>query len=394
MSNPSSLGVPFTLPPSPFTINLNCLSFISRHLFQIISTLKSGKYDLDKTAVFMSQTGGGCRASNYVALLRKALIDLKLEQIPVVSVNMSGLEKNPGFKFTIPMIKRALMALVYGDVLMKVLYATRPYEMVEGSANALYKKWSQAAINNIKKGSMRKFKSNINKIVEDFDKLPLKDIKKPKVGVVGEILVKYHPNANNDIVGIIEEEGGEAVVLDLIDFFLYGMYSKEYNFRYLSGKYSTMLLNSAAIKVIEYFRSPARKALEKSNRFEPPLLIEDMAKKASKIVSLGNQYGEGWLLTGEMVELIDSGVENIVCLQPFACLPNHVTGKGMLKALRDYNPLTNITAIDYDPGASNVNQLNRIKLMMATAYKNMEKTNKRVDDIVRSEPIDVTEETA
>jgi len=363
-------------------------------LGQIISTLKSGKYDLDKTAVFMSQTGGGCRASNYVALLRKALIDLKLEQIPVVSVNMSGLEKNPGFKFTIPMIKRALMALVYGDVLMKVLYATRPYEMVEGSANALYKKWSQAAINNIKKGSMRKFKSNINKIVEDFDKLPLKDIKKPKVGVVGEILVKYHPNANNDIVGIIEEEGGEAVVLDLIDFFLYGMYSKEYNFRYLSGKYSTMLLNSAAIKVIEYFRSPARKALEKSNRFEPPLLIEDMAKKASKIVSLGNQYGEGWLLTGEMVELIDSGVENIVCLQPFACLPNHVTGKGMLKALRDYNPLTNITAIDYDPGASNVNQLNRIKLMMATAYKNMEKTNKRVDDIVRSEPIDVTEETA
>lgn len=360
-------------------------------LGQIISTLKSGKYDLDKTAVFMSQTGGGCRASNYVSLLRKALIDLKLEQIPVISVNMSGLEKNPGFKFTVPMIKRALMALVYGDVLMRVLYATRPYEMVEGSANALYKKWALTAINNIKKGSLRKFKNIIYNIVEDFDKLPLKDIKKPRIGVVGEILVKYHPNANNDIVGIIEEEGGEAVVLDLIDFFLYGMYSKEYNFKKLSGKYSTMLLNSAAIKVVEYFREPARKALEKSKRFEPPLYIEDLAQKANKIVSLGNQYGEGWLLTGEMIELIDSGVENIVCLQPFACLPNHVTGKGMQKALRDYNPLTNITAIDYDPGASNVNQLNRIKLMMATAYKNMEKTNKGANNIDGSEPIDVTE---
>ncbi|MDD4563931.1 MAG: acyl-CoA dehydratase activase-related protein [Eubacteriales bacterium] len=361
-------------------------------LGQIISTLKSGKYDLDKTAVFMSQTGGGCRASNYVALLRKALIDLKMEQIPVISVNMSGLEKNPGFKFTLPMIKRALMAMVYGDVLMKVLYATRPYEVTEGSANALYEKWNQTAIKNIEKGSLRKFRNNIRKMVEDFDKLPLKDIKKPKVGVVGEILVKYHPNANNDIVGIIEEEGGEAVVLDLIDFFLYGMHSKEYNFKNLSGKYSTMVLNSAAIRVIEYFRAPARKALEESNRFEPPLYIEDMAKKAAQIVSLGNQYGEGWLLTGEMIELIDSGVENIVCLQPFACLPNHVTGKGMLKALRNYNSLTNIAAIDYDPGASNVNQLNRIKLMMATAYKNMKKTNESTADTESSkEPADVKE---
>ncbi|MDD2189511.1 MAG: acyl-CoA dehydratase activase-related protein [Eubacteriales bacterium] len=345
-------------------------------LGQIISTLKSGKYDLDRVAVAMSQTGGGCRASNYVALLRKALIDLKMEQIPVVSANMAGLERNPGFYFTLPFIKRALMAMVYGDVIMKVLYATRPYEAIEGSANALAEKWSQKAITDIEKGGFRKFKNNIHGIVEDFDRLPLKDIRRPKVGVVGEILVKYHPNANNDIVSIIEAEGGEAVVLDLIDFFLYGMYSKEYNFRYLSGKYSTMLTNSAAIKVIEYFRSPARKALEESERFDPPLYIKDMAEKASRIVSLGNQCGEGWLLTGEMVELIDNGIENIVCLQPFACLPNHVTGKGMMKALRKYNPLTNIAAIDYDPGASDVNQLNRIKLMMATAYKNMEKTIK------------------
>jgi CoA-substrate-specific enzyme activase, putative len=348
-------------------------------LGQIISSLKSGRFDLDKTAVIMSQTGGGCRASNYVSLLRKALVDLKMEQIPVVSANMAGLEKNTGFNFTVPMIKRALMSLVYGDVLMRVLYATRPYEAEPGSVNKLYENWVQKAKLNIDNGRTRKFKKNIAEIVEDFDSLPLKDIKRPKVGIVGEILVKYHPTANNDIVGIIEEEGGEAVVLDLIDFFLYGMYSKEFNFRKLSGKYSTMLGNSIAIRVVEAFRAPARKALEESKRFEQPLYIKDMAAKASKILSLGNQCGEGWLLTGEMVELIDNGVENIVCLQPFACLPNHVTGKGMMKALRKYHPLTNITAIDYDPGASDVNQLNRIKLMMATAYKNMEKSKENAE---------------
>jgi predicted CoA-substrate-specific enzyme activase len=342
-------------------------------LGQIISALKSGKYDLDKVAVAMSQTGGGCRASNYVSLLRKALKDLKMEQIPVVSANMAGLEKNPGFKFTIPMIKRALMGMVYGDVLMRVLYATRPYEEKIGSANELFERWSEKAKQNIEKGSFRKFKKYIRRIVEDFDKLPLKQIQKPRIGVVGEILVKYHPTANNDIVGIIEEEGGEAVVLDLIDFFLYGMYSKEFNFRKLSGKYSTMLGNSIAIKVVEWFRKPAREALEHSKRFEQPLFIKEMAEKASKILSIGNQCGEGWLLTGEMVELIDNGVENIVCLQPFACLPNHVTGKGVMKALRKYSPFANIAAIDYDPGASDVNQLNRIKLMMATAYRNLDK---------------------
>ena len=342
-------------------------------LGQIISTLKSGKFDLNKVAIAMSQTGGGCRASNYVALLRKALKDLKMEQIPVVSANMAGLEKSPGFKFTLPMIKRALMSLVYGDVLMRVLYATRPYEEEEGSANELFEKWSKKAKINIDKGGLRKFKQYIHAIVEDFDKLPLKKITKPRVGVVGEILVKYHPTANNDIVGIIEKEGGEAVVLDLLDFFLYGMYSKEFNFRKLSGKYSTMLGNAIAILVVEFFRKPAREALELSNRFEPPLFIKEMAKKASNILSIGNQCGEGWLLTGEMVELIDNGVENIVCLQPFACLPNHITGKGMMKALRKYSPLANITAIDYDPGASDVNQLNRIKLMMATAHRNLDK---------------------
>ena len=342
-------------------------------LGQIISYLKSGEVDLDKVGIFMSQTGGGCRASNYVALLRKALKDLDMEQIPVISVNMAGLESNPGFSLSVKVIKRGVMALVYGDLFMRVLYATRPYEKEPGSANALYEKWARVARRNVYTGSLVKFKKIVASIVRDFDQLPLLDIKKPKVGVVGEILVKYHPNANNDVVDIIEKEGGEAVVLDMIDFFMYGMHSKEFNFRNLSGTYGTMMGNKIAMDVLEYFRKPMRKALENSKRFHQPMYIKDIADKAKEIISLGNQCGEGWLLTGEMVDLIDDGVENIICMQPFACLPNHVTGKGMMKALRKRNPMANIAAIDYDPGASDVNQLNRIKLMMATAHKNLEK---------------------
>lgn len=343
-------------------------------LGQIISALKSGKYDLDKTAVFMSQTGGGCRASNYVALLRKAFKDLNISQVPVVSANIVGLENNPGFKITLSLAKRIIMGMVYGDLFMRVLYQTRPYEREKGSADRLHKKWLKSAKENVASGSMSEFKRNINNIVKDFDSLPLQNIQKPRVGVVGEILVKYHPTANNDIVGIIEREGGEAVVLDLLDFFLYGMHSKEFNYKFLSGKWSQLVANKFAIKVIEHYRKPARRALQNSRRFHEPLHIENLAEKASKVTSLGNQCGEGWLLTGEMVELLDGGIHNIVCLQPFACLPNHITGKGMMKPLRNYNPDANICAIDYDPGASDVNQLNRIKLMMATAHRKMSKT--------------------
>ena len=233
-------------------------------LGQIISYLKSGEVDLNKVGIFMSQTGGGCRASNYVSLLRKALKDLGMEQIPVISVNMAGLETNPGFKISLGVVRRGLMAVIYGDLFMRVLYATRPYEAEPGSANALYEKWARVARRNVYTGNLRKFKSILKGIVNDFDSLPLLDIKKPKVGVVGEILVKYHPNANNDVVRIIEQEGGEAVVLDLADFLLYGMYSKEFNYNVLSGSYAMMMGNKAAIRVIEYFRKPMREALRES----------------------------------------------------------------------------------------------------------------------------------
>jgi len=340
-------------------------------LGQIISYLKSGECDLDKTAVFMSQTGGGCRASNYIALLRKALRDLGWPQIPVVSVSLVGMEKNPGYAMTPKFLLDAVMALVFGDTLMRVLFATRPYEKVKGSAQKLADKWTKRICAEIPHMNPVRYRRYLRGMVADFDALETLDIKKPKVGVVGEILVKYHPNANNDIVGIIEDEGGEAVVLDLVDFFLYCMYSGDFNYRVLAGTIKAKRINDLSIALIEWLRKPARQALEDSRRFPQPIRIADLAGKAQKIASLGNQCGEGWLLAGEMVELIDSGVENIVCMQPFACLPNHVTGKGMIKPLREYDPRANIAAIDYDPGASEVNQLNRIKLMMSTAHKNL-----------------------
>lgn len=295
-----------------------------------------------------------------------------MEQVPVVSFNMVGLESNPGFKITPAMGKRLVIAAMYGDLFQRVLYATRPYEKVPGTAEALMKKYEKEIFQNCKDGKISTYKRLVPKIVRDYDNLPLNDVKKPKVGVVGEILVKYHPDANNNIVDIIESEGGEAVVLDLIDFFLYGMYSKKFNYEKLSGSYKQYKINEIGIAVIEWFRKPLRKALRESQRFEEPSHIERTAEEASEIASTGNQCGEGWLLTGEMIELIKSGATNIACLQPFACLPNHVTGKGMMKAIRERFPKANIVAIDYDPGASNVNQLNRIKLMMATARHNMQ----------------------
>lgn len=342
-------------------------------LGQIISALKSGKYDLNKVGVFMSQTGGGCRASNYVALLRKALKDLGMEQIPVISFNAAGLEHNPGFRITPKMALSLVFAVNYGDLIMKCLYQTRPYEKIIGSADNIMKYWYDKIVKNILNCRTGEFKKNIKQIIKEYDELPLYDIKKPKIGIVGEILVKYHPNANNNLVELIEAEGGQAVVPSFIDFFEYGMLNKTFNYEYLSGSRKDKFYNSAALKAVEHYREFVREACRESKRFEPDEYIFDTAKNAEEILSVGNQCGEGWLLTGEMVDLIESGVKNILCLQPFACLPNHVTGKGMIKAMRNYDKDANIVAIDYDPGASNVNQLNRIKMMMSTAFKNLEK---------------------
>ncbi|MDR1663470.1 MAG: 2-hydroxyacyl-CoA dehydratase [Clostridiales bacterium] len=340
---------------------------------QVLNALLSGKYDLDNVSVFMSQTGGGCRATNYVGFIRKALRRAGIPQIPVVSINALGLEKNPGLVYTPRLLNRAMQSLVYGDLFMRVLYQTRPYEVIPGSADALHRKWNETCRNAVRRGSLSELKKNIYGIVRDFDNLPLRDIQKPRVGVVGEILVKFHPTANNDIVTLLESEGAEAVVPDLTDFLLYTAYNANFKERYLAGSVKARITSNLVIQVIELYRRHLRNALEESARFHPPVPIQKLGELAEPIVSLGNQTGEGWFLTAEMVELIHSGVNNIVCTQPFACLPNHVTGKGIIKALRREYPLSNIVAVDYDPGASEVNQLNRIKLMLSAARRNMEK---------------------
>ena len=343
---------------------------------QIMSAVLSGKYDLHKTAIVITQTGGGCRASNYIGFIRRALTKAGLEYIPVISISAQGLESNSGFKYSLPMLKKAMQAVVYGDVFMNVVYRTRPYEKVPGSVNALHEKWKNICIRQLTKDkvTMREFNKNIRSIVKEFDEIELLDIKKPRVGIVGEILVKFMPAANNYLVDLLEAEGAEAVMPDLMGFLLYCAENANFKKDYLGASKKSAFINNSVIKLLEWFRKGAKQALKESKRFTPPATIQETANLAKDLVSLGNQTGEGWLLTGEMIELIHNGAGNIVCCQPFACLPNHIVGKGVIKELRAAFPKANIIAVDYDPGASEVNQLNRIKLMLATANKNLEKS--------------------
>ncbi|MDR2164590.1 MAG: 2-hydroxyacyl-CoA dehydratase [Zoogloeaceae bacterium] len=337
---------------------------------QLVEALKSGEYDPAKTAVMISQTGGGCRATNYIGYLRKALADSGFSEVPVISLNAVGMEKNEGFKLSLPLLHRLMMCIVYGDLLMQVLFRTRPYEKQPGSATALYESWVARCKEAVFAGDFRTFKKNVRAIVRDFDTLEIGERDRPPVGIVGEILVKFHPGANNDIVQVIEREGGEAVMPGLMDFLLYCAYDYDYNHQYLSRSKLAAIAGNAAIKAMDFYRKEMRKALSESERFVPPPTIDALAFGAAPFLSRGNQTGEGWFLTAEMVELIEVGVHNILCMQPFACMPNHITGKGVIKALKDHFPHANITAIDYDPGASEVNQLNRIKLMLSVAFRN------------------------
>ena len=346
---------------------------------QIMDALLSGKYDLNKTAVIMSQTGGGCRASNYIAFIRRALKKAGMEQVPVISLNLSGLESNPGFKLTLPLIKRIVYGAVFGDILMKCVYRMRPYELEEGIVNRKHKIWEQRVIAFVTGSSVSHgtFKKMCREMVHDFDTIPISDDKKPRVGIVGEILVKFLPAANNHLADLLEAEGAEPVVPDLIDFICYCFYNQNFKVEKLGFKKSKATIANLGLKAIDWLRKTANKALEQSRHFTPAADIRDLAKMASPIVSAGNQTGEGWFLTGEMMELIHGGVPNIVCIQPFGCLPNHIVGKGVIKEVRREHPEANIVAIDYDPGASEVNQLNRIKLMLSTAQKNLHKDDKK-----------------
>ncbi|MCI8425847.1 MAG: CoA activase, partial [Adlercreutzia sp.] len=303
---------------------------------QIMEAVMSGKYDTDKLAVLITQTGGGCRATNYISLIRKALKSVGLEHIPVIAISFKDLgEENPGFKITPKMLYQAIYALQYGDLLMMCLYRTRPYEVEPGSATRLFDYWMAECKAQLMRGEKQsEFKRTVARIVEDFDTLPLTgEGTKPRVGVVGEILVKFHPTANNQIVDVIEREGCEAVVPGLIEFFLFGIAGGI--FQQQIGKSKKSALGSRiGLAAVKKLRKPVTDALERSTRFHPPADIYELADYASEILSLCNSMGEGWLLTAEMVELIRSGCPNVVCTQPFACLPNHVVGKATIKELR------------------------------------------------------------
>ncbi|MBR1390278.1 MAG: 2-hydroxyacyl-CoA dehydratase [Lachnospiraceae bacterium] len=342
---------------------------------QVMSAVQSGKYDMNKTAVIISQTGGGCRATNYIGFIRRALAKAGYPDVPVISLNLSGLESNPGFKLSPELIQKGLYALEFGDIFMRCIYHMRPYELTPGATEAVHEKWKEKIIALISQEGLishRTYKRYCREMIRDFDRIPIDEsLKKPRVGVVGEILVKFLPAANNYIVDLLESEGAEAVVPDLTDFLLYCFYNQNFKAEHLGMSKKSARISNLGIRFFERLRNAAREEFEKSRHFEAPSHIQTLAQHAKEIVSLGNQTGEGWFLTGEMLELIHSGTNNIVCAQPFACLPNHIVGKGVIKKLRHQYPLSNIVAIDYDPGASEVNQLNRIKLMLSTANKNL-----------------------
>ncbi len=340
---------------------------------QLIEAVKSGRYDTNRLACIISQTGGGCRASNYIGFIRKALTDAGYGHIPVISLSASGLEKHPGFKITLPMLRRAMHGMIFGDLLNRLTLATRPYEKTPGTTQAMYEKWRDIALGDIRRYSKRTYRLHISQMVSAFDDIPVTDQKKPVIGVVGEILVKYHPTANNQIVKVLEDEGAEVKVPDLIDFLLYCAYNMGFKHEKLGRPKLFMHFGNLAISMIENSRKLMRKVLSQSKRFSPPSFIDEKARAAAEFLSLGNQTGEGWFLTGEMAELLKEGADGIVCVQPFACLPNHIVGKGVIQPIRARFPEANIVAIDYDPGASEVNQLNRIKLMLSLAHEKIDK---------------------
>lgn len=332
---------------------------------QLLAAVKSGAYDPDKVALVISQTGGGCRATNYIGFLRKALLDAGLEHIPIVSFSTSIQADAPGIRLTGKMLRRMIMAGHYGDALLRMTHRVRPYERETGSAEALAALWAEKARKNIVSGNIPRFELNMLSMIREFDRLPLlTEERKPRVGLVGEILLKYHPDANNNAAGIVEEEGGEAVVTDLMDFVLYNFYDHVFNYKHLAGSKKDSRAALAGIAFLEFTRLGMRIGFRRSKRFSTPVRFHELRKKTKDLISLGHQTGEGWLLGAEMVRMLEAGVNNILCMQPFGCLPNHITGKGLLKELKRRYPEANIIALDYDPGTSEVNQINRIKLMM------------------------------
>ena len=336
---------------------------------QLIDAIKNGGYDPHKVALFITQTGGGCRASNYIHLLRKALEKAGLAFVPVISVNLSGLEKNPGFSLTLPLIRKLIYGMMYGDLLVNVANQVRPYELTPGDTDNMLDRWQKRLIDCFQAGkgmNRKQMRSNFDTILADFETIPVSHQEKVRVGVVGEIYVKFSPLGNNNLEDFLLSEGAEPVVPGLTDFMIFKIFNREVDVNIYGGLWAKKKFCQAFKGYIEDCQKDMIAALKKS-RFRAPGTFEDMHKLVQGYLGDGNKMGEGWLLTGEMLELIHSGVPNIVCTQPFGCLPNHIVGKGMIRRLKDDYPYSNIVAIDYDPGATKINQENRIKLMLANA---------------------------
>ena len=344
---------------------------------QFIQALQSGKYDPNKTAIIMSQTGGGCRATNYIPFIRKGLKDAGFEQVPVISFNVVGMEKNPGFKITLSMAKKLLKGVVYGDLLQKMLLKNRPYEINKGETQTLFDIWLEKCKKLCVKSSKEQFEQSIYDMVNDFENIKLDtSIQKPKVGIVGEVLIKYHPFGNNHVIDVLEREGAEVISPDFMGFVKF-MATHKITFNMLLNR-NKMLAQvfKYGIKLIDDFEKTSIDALKKSKKgYLLPASIWELEDKVQDILSIGNQTGEGWFLTAEMIEYIENGIPNIICVQPFACLPNHVVGKGVIKAIREKYPYANISPVDYDPGASETNQTNRIKLLTTVAKDNLKRKN-------------------
>ncbi len=358
---------------------------------QMIEALQSGKYDLNKTALIMSQTGGGCRATNYIGFIRKALKDAGFENIPVISFNIVGMEKMPGFKLTVPLMEKLLRMVVYGDLLQKMLTKNRAYEKNKGETQKLFDTWMEKCKKLLQKCTNKEFKQSIYDIVNDFEKIELDtSIEKPRVGIVGEVLIKYHPFGNNYVAELLEKEGAEVILPDFMGFAKFLCTHKITFNNLLNTNKTSAKLMTVAIKLIDILEKDVRIALANSSKgYLQPCDIWHLEEKVKDVLSIGNQTGEGWFLTAEMIEYIENNIPNIVCVQPFACLPNHVVGKGVIKTIREKYPEANISPVDYDPGASQSNQVNRIKLLMTVAKDNLQSNQKRKQALEKENEIEI-----
>ena len=344
---------------------------------QFIDALQSGKYDPDRVALILFQTGGGCRASNYIHLLRKALEKAGYGHVPVISLSMMGLEKHPGFQLTVPLIQKMMYGVLYGDLLMSLVNQTKPYEIRRGSAQALADKWTERLAEEMTTGgkaNYRQVKANYRRILDDFAALPMEKAEKVMVGVVGEIYVKYSPLGNNNLEQFLVDEGAEVVIPGLLDFCLYCVYNNLLDNKLYGMQKSVQFIYRIAYQYLLKKEQDVIDIMTAHGRFSPPTIFTHTIELVQGTISMGVKMGEGWLLTAEMLELADKGVGNIVCTQPFGCLPNHICGKGMMKPIKAKNPDINIVAIDYDAGATRVNQENRLKLMLANARQRREQT--------------------